>query len=266
MASLLSFAKKNQEKILAPFGQTDVLLLYGIVGEKLKKYLNGKELGSKIWLPSGNIPYLIKRGSKLEPLFIDEFVNAITIEFLETRAKKDFSSAKEELTDAQKKVWEYFVPRKFADFFYATNGEHPNRPIDRIFFDIDRGSDVSAEQAQEVARLFVRAIEEDRELEKVIGSREPFVYWTGNSFHVFLFLDKPKPNSFYEKYFRYSKDEPESSFTGRWVKEVSGQVKFKVSVGHEKLPNTVSIDPSQTPSGKLCRIPLGSLHMKDAKT
>ncbi|MGB9719027.1 MAG: hypothetical protein ACPL06_00325 [Candidatus Anstonellales archaeon] len=266
MASLLSFAKKNQEKILAPFGQTDVLLLYGIVGEKLKKYLNGKELGSKIWLPSGNIPYLIKRGSKLEPLFIDEFVNAITIEFLETRAKKDFSSAKEELTDAQKKVWEYFVPRKFADFFYATNGEHPNRPIDRIFFDLDRGSDVSAEQAQEVARLFVRAIEEDRELEKVIGSREPFVYWTGNSFHVFLFLDKPKPNSFYEKYFRYSKDEPESSFTGRWVKEVSGQVKFKVSVGHEKLPNTVSIDPSQTPSGKLCRIPLGSLHMKDAKT
>ncbi len=28
----------------------------------------------------------------------------------------------------------------------------------------------------------------------------------------------------------------------------------------------MSIDPSQTPSGKLCRIPLGSLHMKDAKT
>jgi hypothetical protein len=28
----------------------------------------------------------------------------------------------------------------------------------------------------------------------------------------------------------------------------------------------VNIDPSQTPSGHLCRVPLGSLHMSDAAT
>lgn len=32
------------------------------------------------------------------------------------------------------------------------------------------------------------------------------------------------------------------------------------------MKNTISVDPSQTPSGKLCRVPLGSLHMKDAGT
>lgn len=266
MPSLMSFARKNIEKILTPFEQMDVLLLYGIVGEKLKKYLKGKELASKIWLPSGNIPYLIKRGSKLEPLFIEEFVDAITVEFLEVRAEKEFSSAKRDLTEAQKKVWNYFVPRKLADFFYATNGESAGRPVDRIFFDIDRGQDMSAEQAQEAARFFVQAIEEDEDVEKILGNKEPFVCWTGNSFHVFLFLDGPKPNSFYEKYFKYSKDEPEASFTGRWAKKVDDRVGFRVVGGHEKLQKSINIDPSQTPSGKLCRVPLGSLHMKDAKT
>ncbi|MEM4195089.1 MAG: hypothetical protein QXY05_02180 [Candidatus Anstonellales archaeon] len=266
MPSLLDFVRKNPEKILKPFGHTDVLLLYGIVGEKLRKYLKGKELASKIWLPSGNIPYLIKRGSKLEPLFIHEFVDGITLELLEMRATMNLSSVKGELTDAQKKIWNYFVPRKLADFFYATNGEHPDKPIDRMFFDLDRGEGISSEQAQEAAKFFVQTIEEDREFEKLVGDIEPFVYWTGSSFHVFIFLDKPQPNSFYEKYFKFSKDMPEASFTGRWAKEVSKKVGFRVVGGHEKIPKTLNIDPSQTPSGKLCRIPLGSLHMKDART
>lgn len=266
MGSLANFAKKNLNNIVKPFGQTDVLLLYAIVGEKLKKYLKDRELASKIWLPSGNIPYVIKRGSKLEPLLADELTKAVTVDFLKIRSSKDLASAKNEITDLQKNVWQYFVPRKFADFFYATNHEGVGNPIDRIFFDLDRGKNVSVEQAQETVKIFVQVIEEDRELEKLLGKVEPFICWTGSSFHVFIFLDQRKPSSFYEKYFQYSKNEPESSFTGRWARKVSEETKLKVTGGHEKKDNCINIDPSQTPSGKLCRIPLGSLHMKDAKT
>lgn len=38
---------------------------------------------------------------------------------------------------------------------------------------------------------------------------------------------------------------------------------IKVIAGHEKKPGVITIDPSQTPSGKLARSPLGSLHMSD---
>ena len=266
MASLSNFAKKNLNNIVKPFGQTDVLLLYALAGEKLKKYLKDRELASKIWIPSGNIPYVIKRGSKLEPLFVDDLIKAVTVEFLKIRSKKNLGSAKDEITDLQKNVWQYFVPRKLADFFYATNHEGTGKPIDRIFFDLDRGKNISIEQAQETVKTFFQVIEEDRELEKLLGNVDPLICWTGNSFHVFIFLDKAKPNSFYEKYFQYSKNEPEASFTGRWAKKTSEKTKLKVMGGHEKEDNYINIDPSQTPSGKLCRIPLGSLHMKDAKT
>lgn len=269
MKELLDFAEKSlkEKDLIRLYGQTDVLLLYAIVGEKLKKFLKDRELASKIWLPSGNIPYLIKRGSKLEPLSIEELTEAVTLDFLETRSEKEsLSSVKGDITDLQDKVWRYFLPRKLADFFYATNREGSGKPIDRIFFDLDRGKNVSATRALEVTRLFVNAIEEDDELEGLLGCSEPFVCWTGNSFHVYLFMDEEKPNSFYEEYFQYSKKDPKASFTGRWVEEVNKQTDFKIVGGHEKRKDSVNIDPSQTPSGKLCRVPLGSLHMKDAKT
>ena len=266
MSSLINLAKKIDDPI-KPFGKLDVLLLYAIVGEKLKKYLKERELASKIWLPHGNIPYLIKRGSKLEPLSADELVKAVTPEFLEIRSKKEnLLSAEKDITDLQKKVWQYFFPRKLADFFYATNQEGVNKNIDRIFFDIDRGKEISSEQSQKVTKLFVETIEQDKKLNDLLGNVDPFIYWTGSSFHVIIFLDKKKPNSFYGKYFQYSKHDPKSSFTGRWADEVNKQTKFQVIGGHDKRPNIINIDPSQTPSGKLCRIPLGSLHMKDAKT
>ncbi|HML04332.1 MAG TPA: hypothetical protein VK426_01020 [Methanobacterium sp.] len=267
MPSLLKFAQNNMDKLITPFGETDVLLLYAITAAKLKKYLKDKELASKIWMPRGKIRFLLKRGSKLEPLYIDELVDAVDLEFLELRSKVEhLKDAKKELNDIQNKVWQYFLPRKLADFFYATNQEGPGKDIERIFFDIDRAEGVSAEQAHKATRLFIETIKEDKEFEKLMGNIEPSINWTGNSFHVFFFLDESKPNSFYEKYFQYSKKDPEKNFTGKWAKKVDEQINVKVMGGHERHNNSINIDPSQTPSGKLSRFPLGSLHMKDAKT
>jgi hypothetical protein len=81
-----------------------------------------------------------------------------------------------------------------------------------------------------------------------------------------IFLDEPKEASFYAKHFQYSKNDPLASYTGRWTEKMTGSVEFKVSGGHEKRDGVLTINPSQTPSGKLCRAPLGSLHMKDANT
>lgn len=267
MVSLLNFAKKNIGNIITPFGQIDVLLLYAIVAEKIKKYLAHRELASKIWLPKGHVRYLLKRGSKLEPLYVNELIEAVDLDFLEFRSREEhLKDAKNEITDLQNKVWQYFLPRKLADFFYATNYENPGGEIDRIFFDIDRFKGMSAAQAQETTKIFVETIKEDKDLENLLGSLAPFIYWTGNSFHVFFFLDHAEPNSFYEKYFQYSKNDPERNFTGKWAKKVNKQVEFKVVGGHERQGNSINIDPSQTPSGKLSRVPLGSLHMKDPNT
>ncbi|MGB9979335.1 hypothetical protein [Methanobacterium sp.] len=267
MTSLLSFAKKNLENLINPFGQTDVLLLYGIAASKLKKYLGDRELAGKIWMPSGRMRYLLKRGSKLEPLFAHELEEAVTLEFLELRSKTEhLSSAKGELTDLQAKVWQYFLPRKLSDFFYATNYEGPGKEIDRIFFDIDRSAGISAEQSHETTRIFVETINEDNKLEDLLGNYELFINWTGNSFHVLFFLDESMPSSFYDEHFQYSKNDPERNFTGKWAKKINEQVEFKVAGGHERQGNSINIDPSQTPSGKLCRVPLGSLHMKDPET
>ncbi len=267
MGSLLNFAKKNPHNIITPFGQTDVLLLYAICAQKLKKYLKNRELASKIWLPKGHVRFLLKRGSKLEPLYIDELIEAVDLDFLEFRQREEhLKDVKNEITDLQSKVWRYFLPRKLADFFYATNHENPGGEIDRIFFDIDRFMGMTAEQAQKATRIFVETIKEDRDFENVFNDPDPFIYWTGNSFHVFFFLDHPEPSSFYEKYFQYSKDDPERNFTGKWAKKVDEKADFKVTGGHERKVDSISIDPSQTPSGKLSRVPLGSLHMKDANT
>ncbi|WP_414469744.1 hypothetical protein [Methanobacterium sp. ACI-7] len=266
MGSLLSYAKKNPDNIITPFGQIDVLLLYAIAADKLKDYLGDREIAGKIWMPSGKVPFLLKRGSKLKPLYANELIEAVDLDFLELRSKEEhLKDAKNDITDLQYKVWQYFLPRKLADFFYATNHENPGGEIDRIFFDLDRFKGMSADQAQETTRIFIETIKEDKEFQNLPLNPEPFIYWTGNSFHVFFFLDKPQPNSFYETYFQYSKNNPEQNFTGKWAKAVNEKTEFKVLGGHERQGNSINIDPSQTPSGKLSRVPLGSLHMEDPK-
>jgi hypothetical protein len=261
--SLVDLAKKS-ENILKPFGHTDTLLYYGIVAQKLRKYLKGKELAAKIWLPSGNLPFFIRRGSKDEPLFIEELCEGATEHLLEVRKDiENLKDAESKLNKKEAKVWHYFVPRKLIDFFYATNGESAGKNIDRIFFDIDR-ADLPAEKAQEVARLLVELIEKDSEFKKLFRFRT-FVMWTGSSFHVYLLLEKPITNAQYEKFISHKKDLPLESFTGRWADAIKKQSKINAKGGHEKTNGWINIDPSQTPSGKLCRAPFG-LHMKDAKT
>lgn len=262
--SLIKLAKEKD--IIKPFGHTDVLLLYGVAGEKLKKFLKGKEIASKVWLPKGNIKYFLNRGSKKPPLFIEDLVEAVTPEFLELRSGHHLKEVESKITEKQKLVWSYFPPRKLIDFFYATNSEGAGKPIDRIFFDMDRGKGFSLADAQRVTKLLCEIISKDPELKELTGKTEPFVSWTGNSFHVYVMLGKPRPNSFYEKYFMFSKNNPLVSFTGRWAEQIKNELKINVAGGHEKTPKFLNIDPSQTPSGKLARSPLGSLHMEDAST
>jgi hypothetical protein len=265
MASLLKYALERED-VIRPEGVVDVLLFYGIMASRLEEFLKGKEIASRIWLPSAGRGFVIKRGSDSEPLYADELASAVSPDLLKLRGKGDLAHAGKELSETQRKAWSYFVPRKLCDFFYATNNEGPGKPIERIFFDLDRGKGISVEQTVSVTRSFVEIIREDKELEGLIGPSEPFISWTGRSFHVMLFLDRPKPASFYEKHFQYSKNDPLANYTGRWVAKLSESTEYRISGGHEKKDDVLTVDPSQTPSGKLCRAPLGSLHMKDAGT
>lgn len=265
MASLRELAA-SVDDLVRPFGEIEVLLFYGLVAPYLTDFLHGREIASKIWLPKGNIPNILKRGSKDKPLYIEDFVEAVTPEFLEARQTfKDLKNAKSRVTEKQALVWSYFVRRKLIDFFYATNKEGEGRDIDRIFFDIDRGEGTSPEDALEVARLLVQAIQEDEDVQELVKG-DPFVAWTGGSFHVFLALKHSQPTEFYDKYFEYSTRKPKNTLTERWVAWVKKKASVELVGGHEKVRNALNIDPSQTPSGKLCRVPLGSLHMRDAKT
>lgn len=267
MVSLYHFAQEKVENILEPYGQIDVLLLSAVVSQKLSNYLADHELATIVWLPSARIPYLVKRGSKMKPLFVKELADGVTVDFLELRSEiEDLSEVKDEITDQQEKIWNYFVPRKYVEFHYAANGEGRKKPIDRLFFDLDRGQNISAKQAQQATKLLIQVIREDEDFAELIANPKPFVYWTGNSFHIYFFFEEEKSPTFYAKYFKHAKDKPEASFTGRWAAKVNEQTDFRVVGGHERLKDTFIIDPSQTPSGKLSRIPLGSLHMKDGET
>jgi hypothetical protein len=266
--SLVRFARQRED-VLKPYGQTDVLLLYAIIADKLGPYLAGREIATRIWLPNkgGGRPYIIKRGSKDEPLYAKELADAVTPEFLKIREEEEkLSRAEDDLTPVQRKVWRYFVPRKLINFFYATNTEDPSGSIDRVFLDLDRGQGVSAAQAHEVTVLLLELIRSDDELMDLTGGKWPFTSWTGNSFHVMLLLKDAQPHSFYDTKFKYSSGNPEGSFTGRWARQITDSVDFEVAGGHEKKENRLNIDPSQTPPGKLCRVPLGSIHVSDPET
>jgi hypothetical protein len=251
----------NGKDVLNPFGETEVLLYYGIVGSKLTNFLKGKELAAKNWFPpKGGLPKVLKRGSKDEPIYIEEFVEAITPEFLSLR-KMHLDEARSKLTHSQEKVWRYFVPRKLSDWFYATNNEGEGKPIDRIFFDLDRGEGVTPEYAQQVAREFVNVMKDDL---KRLNCSEPFLLWTGSSFHVLLFLKKKMPPSFYEENFQVSAKGDMDTTAQKWIGKMK-KIGLKVTASHERALGMITVDPSQTPSGKLARTPF-SLHMSDYKT
>ena len=250
---------KNSKDILKPFGETDVLLYYGIVAPSLSKYLKGKEIAAKNWLGNNTFsPFILKRGSKLRELKAEYFAE-IDTEMLKLRSEaKKLDDARKRLSDKQQLLWEYFIPRHYSDLFYATNSEGAGKPIERIFIDIDRGT-VSQKITQKVTKALIDEIQSDNMfMSKYKG--ELSLMWTGNSFHVYILLDKTITIKNYEDDIAYSKKDPLASFIGRWAQKLNNRLGVKVLGSHEKIKDAIILDPSQTPSGKLCRAPF-SLHM-----
>jgi hypothetical protein len=252
-------------EILFPKKKFDLLYYYSQItrNPKVQKFLENKPIATKIWIPGkpGSIGFFLRRGSKDEPLKIKELASPqINDDFLELRTemkRDDAIKQKNKLSKIQKKVWLYFPPNKCVDFFYACNGEGQGRKLDRIFIDIDR-ENLSSEKAQQVAIELTKVMKNDQELKKLIPYKL-VILWTGSSFHIYLMLASVLTLDFYNKYFAYTKNEPLASFIGRWAKEIKSRTNIKVSGGHEKLQDTIVLDPSGTPSGKLARIPF-SLH------
>lgn len=260
MSELFDLAKEVDD-LLKPFGDVEVLILYGVVGEFLSDFLVDREIATKVWLPKGNIPYFLKRGTKEKPLYIKDFVEAVDKDFIFKRKKYgSLEDARDELSEKQNLVWKYFVPDKYCNFFYATNGEKGNT-FDRAYLDIDRGENVEAEEARNVTYELSKAIKSSEELMEEV--EETFVFWTGNSFHYYLFFNDELDDSFYQNKLKVSENK-EKTLIEELIEEVDGKVSTDVIGGHEKDRGKINIDPSQTPVGKLGRIPLGSLHMKNA--
>ncbi|WP_456474367.1 hypothetical protein [Candidatus Pyrohabitans sp.] len=248
--------------VLAPLGKLDVLYYYGEVAKALFGFLRGKELATKVWIPRG--PKIIKRGSKHGVLYIEQLAESVTDEFLKLRLRS-LREVRHRLTPTQVRVWNYFLPRKLCDFFYATNGEGEGRAIERIFFDIDRAREVGIEEARLAARALVELIREDEEFNALLPEYRFFTMYTGSSFHVYLLLENELPPEFYDTNLRFSKEAPLASFTGRWAEKIRSTLGIRIAGGHEKLAGQLTLDPSQTPSGKLARAPF-SLHMGDARS
>jgi len=254
----------DKSDVIKPYGETDVLPYYAKVAKYLTKFLGTKEIATRVWIPNG--PLLLKRGSKMEPLTAGELVKNVDDNLIKIRKDiKSLSDAASKLTPVQKKIWSYFLPRKLCDFFYATNFEGAGKKMDMIFYDIDRGREIPAENAALAAGALIDCIRNDGEFNSLAGRNELFLMYTGSSFHIYVFLKKQVSQGFYNKYIQFSKNEPVASFTGRWAEKIKKQTGVKVGGGHEKLRGMINIDPSQTPSGKLGRCPF-SLHMSDAKT
>ncbi len=235
----------------------DVIFYYAKVFPKLKEFLGKREIATKTKLKDFEV---LKRGSNKEPLYIDELVKGVNKKFLELRkGNTHLKDVREKLTKTQIKIWEYFVPRKLIEMHYAVNHEGKNKPLWRIYFDIDR-KDLPAEKAQKVALALIKIIIKDKTFNKF---NKIFPLWTGNSFHIYVLLKKPISHAYYEKYIHIDPKNPESSFTGRWIKQINMEFKeIAVSGGHEKEKGRIIIDPSQSPSGKIGRAPF-SLYIKN---
>lgn len=234
----------------------DVIFYYERVFPKLKKFLKNREIATKTYLKNLDI---IKRGSNSPPLYIEALIKGVDKKFLNLRkGNSHLKEVKQKLTKNQINIWNYFVPRKLIELHYAVNHEHQNKPLQRLFFDIDR-LDVPAEKAQLVAQKLIEAIQKDKTFK---FKKKIFPLWTGNSFHLYIFLKKQLPHSFYEKCIHVNTKNPEASFTGKWAKKINKEIKtVKISAGHEKKKGHIIIDPSLSPSGKIARCPF-SLYIK----
>src|SRR3989344_6110008 len=111
------------------------------------------------------------------------------------------------ISKTQEKIWQYFYPRKMADFFYATNNESAGLKIERVFFAIDKSNETS-ESARKVASELVELIGKDKEFKARIPSFNVFAMWTGSSFHVYLMLKEKISSAQYGEFIQFSKEKP----------------------------------------------------------
>jgi hypothetical protein len=244
---------KKTNDALHPFEDLDVLNYYSKAAVILEKFLKGREIATKTLLKNF---FFLKRGSNTSPLFIQD-LRCVTPGMIRIRAGNGLDDVRDKLNEKQILVWHYFVPRKMIHFFYATNGEKPGKPIDRIFIDIDR-KNFSSEKALAVARALVEEIKNDEEFNKLLKFNI-FLMWTGSSFHVYLLLKNKMNLAFYNKYLSYG-EKKEDSFIMKWAENISKKTGINVKAGHEKEKNAIILDSSNTPSGKLARCPF-SLHV-----
>ena len=234
----------------------DVIFYYARVFPKLKNFLKGREIATITKLKDNEI---VRRGSHDPKLYIDELIKHINKKFLELRKSNiHLKYVENKLSKTQIKIWHYFVPRKLIELHYAVNHEHPNKPLDRIYFDIDR-TDIPAEKAQIVALKLIETIENDK---KFTLKHKIFPMWTGNSFHVYLLFKDKITHDFYEKNFHTESHNSNESFTSKWVSRINKELKNKkIVAGHQKAKGLINIDTSQSPSGKIGRCPF-SLYIK----
>ena len=139
--------------------------------------------------------------------------------FLQLRAEHHLDDVKKQLSEKHVLLWQYFVPRKLINFFYACNNEY-GKKMDRIFIDIDR-QDNDAQDAQKTASALVKTIQKDKGFAKLMKYKI-FIMRTGSSFHVLLMLQKTIDHAMYDRYLSYGPKKTESFITKR-AGEVSKQ-------------------------------------------
>ncbi len=185
---------RKRDKVLYLNEEFDVLPYYSRAAPLLFNFLKNKEIASKIHLED---LFFLKRGSKNKPLYINDF-SVVDKKMLKLR-KLHLKDVRNKLNEKQVLVWDYFVPRKLIQFFYATNGEGIGKPIERIFIDIDRRKH-TADDARIIVLNLVKLIKDDDEFNKLVVVRKTVVLWTGASFHVIILLKKNIDLKFYNKY------------------------------------------------------------------
>lgn len=243
---------------LHPYEHLDVLGRYGKIAPYLNNFLKDKEIATKIIWENFVV---LKRWTKLQPLYIKD-LDIINADYLRLRADHHLDDMKKQLTAKQILIWQYFVPRKLVNFFYACNNEYGNK-IDRIFIDIDRQTN-SPDDARKVTLQLIKTIKSDKEFLSLIDFKNLITLRTWSSFHIYIMLSKTINHFFYETYLSYGKGK-EHMFMPRRAESISKETKLTVLAGHERKKWALILDTSNTPSGKLARCPF-SLHIKDAKT
>jgi len=242
---------------LHPYADLDVLARYAKISPYLETFLGQKEIASKI---VGEDFVVLRRWTKDKPLYIQDF-KAVDEDFLKLRAWHHLADVQKQLNEKQTTLRKYFVPRKLVNFFYAVNNEEGTK-IDRIFIDIDR-QDKTPQDAQKVAAELVKIIQKDKWLSALI-TYKLLTLRTGSSFHIYILLTKNISHAIYDKYFSYGDKKPDSFITKR-ADAISESTGIAVNAGHARKKWVIILDTSNTPPGKLGRVPF-SLHIKDAKT